>query len=189
MENDSAGPAGPNRAIYVDGPVWPESNDPDLGRTPKSKSSIVIYLIVGIFILVGTIFLFFPALSEKKELPANIQTNHATLDSGIISNVVRRLSNLNSSSNQAGPTTPAPSNTSSYYYIVDTDKDDIPDRIEIREGTDPRQADTDQDGLNDLKEIYVFQTDPKNKDTDGDSYLDGAEVTNGYNPNGPGRLN
>ena len=33
-----------------------------------------------------------------------------------------------------------------------------------------------------------YQTDPEKADTDGDGYLDGQEVKNGYNPNGPGKL-
>lgn len=48
--------------------------------------------------------------------------------------------------------------------------------------------DQDQDGITDTDE-RLFQTDPKNPDTDGDGYLDGAEIQNGYNPLGEGKIN
>ena len=41
--------------------------------------------------------------------------------------------------------------------------------------------DSDQDGLPDDME-YRLNTDPTNKDTDGDGYMDGDEVTGGYDP-------
>ncbi len=34
----------------------------------------------------------------------------------------------------------------------------------------------------------LYGTDPNKPDTDGDGYLDGEEVTNGYNPLGEGAL-
>jgi hypothetical protein len=48
--------------------------------------------------------------------------------------------------------------------------------------------DSDNDGLTDWEEINIYFTDPFNPDTDGDGFLDGDEVQNGYNPNGPGLL-
>lgn len=48
-------------------------------------------------------------------------------------------------------------------------------------------ADTDQDGLSDSAE-KIYQTDINLADTDGDGYMDGAEVDNGYDPLGPGKL-
>jgi hypothetical protein len=48
--------------------------------------------------------------------------------------------------------------------------------------------DTDKDGLSDDDEIKIFKTDPLKADTDGDGFNDGDEVRNGYNPNGPGKL-
>lgn len=41
--------------------------------------------------------------------------------------------------------------------------------------------DTDNDKLSDEVELQLA-TDPNNSDTDGDAYLDGEEVSNGYNP-------
>lgn len=42
--------------------------------------------------------------------------------------------------------------------------------------TDPRNADTDGDGLDDGEERFLFGTDPLNMDTDGDGCLDGQDV-------------
>lgn len=72
--------------------------------------------------------------------------------------------------------------------IVDSDGDGLSDAQEIEIGTDVDVADTDSDGLSDREEALVYDTNPIDPDTDGDGYEDGAEVTNGYNPNGPGKL-
>jgi len=42
--------------------------------------------------------------------------------------------------------------------------------------------DTDNDGLFDYEELFLYYTDINNKDTDGDFYLDGEEVKNGFSP-------
>lgn len=72
---------------------------------------------------------------------------------------------------------------------ADTDGDGIKDVTEKKYGTDPTKIDTDGDELSDYDEIEVYNTKPLIPDTDGDTYLDGNEVRNGYDPNGPGRLN
>lgn len=71
---------------------------------------------------------------------------------------------------------------------TDTDTDGLLDSEEQAIGTDINLSDTDSDGLTDREEFRVFGTDPLEPDTDGDSYLDGAEVQNGYNPKGEGKL-
>ena len=43
-------------------------------------------------------------------------------------------------------------------------------------GTDPKNPDTDTDGLTDGQEVNQFGTDPKNQDTDSDNMVDGQEV-------------
>ncbi|MDP3445564.1 MAG: OmpA family protein [Ignavibacteria bacterium] len=68
----------------------------------------------------------------------------------------------------------------------DTDKDnDGLTRCEEKElGTDPRNADTDGDGLRDGDEIKKYNTDPLNADSDKDGLKDGEEVLNfKTNPN------
>jgi hypothetical protein len=49
-------------------------------------------------------------------------------------------------------------------------------------------TDSDGDGLTDYQETTIYHTDPHKADTDGDGFSDGAEVKNGYDPNGPGKL-
>ncbi len=77
-------------------------------------------------------------------------------------------------------------------YIEDQDLDGLPDWWEKKYGLDKdnpedSKEDTDGDGLSNILE-YQFNTDPNNPDTDGDGFNDGEEVSNGYNPNGIGRL-
>ncbi|MBX7106992.1 MAG: hypothetical protein K1X57_23175, partial [Gemmataceae bacterium] len=43
-------------------------------------------------------------------------------------------------------------------------------------GTNPQNADSDGDGLNDGAEVKQYHTDPNKRDTDGDSLSDGLEV-------------
>jgi hypothetical protein len=49
--------------------------------------------------------------------------------------------------------------------------------------------DSDDDGLDDFEEVYLYGSDPNVPDTDGDGYLDKEEVVGGYDPLGPGKLN
>lgn len=67
----------------------------------------------------------------------------------------------------------------------DSDGDGLEDAIEFELGTDPYDIDTDDDGLTDGDEYYVYQTGTRNPDTDGDGVLDGDEVANGTDPNDP----
>ncbi len=70
----------------------------------------------------------------------------------------------------------------------DDDRDGLTNEEEQKAGTNPEVADTDQDGLSDYEEIKVYSTNPLSADTDGDGYKDGAEIQNGYNPKGGGKL-
>lgn len=71
---------------------------------------------------------------------------------------------------------------------VDSDSDGLTDAEEQAAGTNINIIDTDGDGLSDYEEVNVYKTNPLSTDTDGDTYLDGAEVKGGYNPNGAGRM-
>ncbi len=91
----------------------------------------------------------------------------------------------------------------------DTDRDSLPDSVEVIYGTDPNNPDTDGDGYTDGEEVRagydpassvstarldsdgdglfdneecVWGTDPFNPDSDNDGYEDGAEVKNGFDP-------
>jgi len=67
----------------------------------------------------------------------------------------------------------------------DTDGDGIDNSDEKSYGTDSYKADTDSDGLDDYKELFVYLTDPRKADTDSDGFSDGDEVKNGYDPKSP----
>jgi hypothetical protein len=69
---------------------------------------------------------------------------------------------------------------------ADTDGDGLMDGDEVAIGTDPNNQDTDGDGLSDNDEVSLYGTDPTNDDTDGDGVSDGDEVAAGKNPLDPG---
>ncbi len=59
---------------------------------------------------------------------------------------------------------------------IDADEDGLTMPQEIKLGTDPDDADTDDDGLSDGDEVEIWGTDPLNCDTDGDGLPDGLEL-------------
>ena len=66
---------------------------------------------------------------------------------------------------------------------ADTDSDGLNDWIELNtHETDPTLEDTDEDGLNDGEEINDYDTNPIVKDSDGDGLEDGDEI-NTYDSN------
>ncbi len=83
--------------------------------------------------------------------------------------------------NELPPTTTEP------VAEVDTDQDGLNDRREIELGTDPNKADTDGDTLTDGDEVLKYGTNPLLKDTDGDGFDDAQEIGNGYDPRGAGK--
>ncbi len=72
----------------------------------------------------------------------------------------------------------------------DLDGDKLLNDEERQLGTDPRNPDTDGDGLKDGEEVHTYKTNPLNPDTDGDGLKDGEEVftykTNPLNPDTDG---
>jgi hypothetical protein len=66
----------------------------------------------------------------------------------------------------------------------DSDDDGLTDGEELNTyGTDPKLADTDGEGLSDGDEVHVYGTNPREPDTDFDGLDDYIEVTYGTNPN------
>ena len=61
-------------------------------------------------------------------------------------------------------------------FALDSDGDGLPDPIESTLGTDPNDADSDDDDVNDGDEVNVYLSDPLDADTDGDNLSDGDEV-------------
>ena len=64
----------------------------------------------------------------------------------------------------------------------DADGDGLTNGWEADYGTDPRDVDSDDDGLSDGAEVVALGTDPLDIDTDGDLMPDGWEYDNGLNP-------
>jgi len=64
----------------------------------------------------------------------------------------------------------------------DSDGDGLTDFVEEQIGTNKRLRDTDNDGIEDYDEIYLYHTDPVDSDTDNDGVSDGDEVKNGTDP-------
>jgi hypothetical protein len=77
----------------------------------------------------------------------------------------------------AGPTTTVDAAT------ADIDGDGLTGADEELRGTDPANADSDGDRLNDGFEVFESGTNPTNADTDGDETYDGDEIDAGTNPN------
>lgn len=67
----------------------------------------------------------------------------------------------------------------------DEDTDGLSLSQEIALALDPKNPDTDGDGLLDGVEVNQFGTNPKLRDTDGDNIPDGEEVDRGLNPLNP----
>lgn len=66
---------------------------------------------------------------------------------------------------------------------ADSDSDGLTDGDEIRVyGTDPTRADSDGDGLTDGDEVLLYGTDPLDPDSDGDGVRDGIEVVSSSDP-------
>jgi len=59
----------------------------------------------------------------------------------------------------------------------DVDSDGLSNAQDFSAGTDPNNADTDGDGLNDGQEVNVAKTNPLHGDTDGDGLSDGSEIS------------
>lgn len=64
----------------------------------------------------------------------------------------------------------------------DTDKDGVPDGVEVVEGASPTDKDTDSDGLNDSEELYKYETNASDADSDDDNLSDNKELFLGTDP-------
>jgi hypothetical protein len=69
---------------------------------------------------------------------------------------------------------------------ADPDSDDLANLNELNEGTNPCDADTDDDGLNDGLEVSLGCADPTLDDTDRDGLKDGDETNPGEDDDGDG---
>jgi len=65
--------------------------------------------------------------------------------------------------------------------ITDADSDGLNNLQEFQAGTDPRDSDTDNDGLDDYAEVVTIGSNATNPDTDGDGLPDGWEAQQNTN--------
>ncbi|MBI4054072.1 MAG: hypothetical protein HY397_01950 [Candidatus Doudnabacteria bacterium] len=65
---------------------------------------------------------------------------------------------------------------------IDIEADGLKNHQELEYATDPKNFDSDFDGITDGDEIFVYDSDPVVADTDGDGFEDGNELRNGYSP-------
>lgn len=66
---------------------------------------------------------------------------------------------------------------------ADSDNDGLSVIEEYNFQSDPQNADTDNDGIADGDEVFVYNSDPIKADSDGDTYKDGAEIVGCFDPN------
>jgi len=166
---------------------------------------IVIILIVAVIIILAGYLVYdkFLKTSEPVDLTVNTKTTDTTVKTTPDTVVVPLEEEPAFMATETPDTTVipdipgvnAPVDTATNTEItpivippVDSDGDSLTDDEEKLAGTNINIIDTDTDGLSDYEEIKIYKTNPLNADTDADGYLDGAEVANGYNPNGPGKL-
>jgi hypothetical protein len=71
-----------------------------------------------------------------------------------------------------------------FYFpgLTDSDGDRVKDGLEEHLGTGIDDTDSDDDGLNDGDEVFVYSTDPLDSDTDDDGISDGDEIDAGTDP-------
>ena len=65
---------------------------------------------------------------------------------------------------------------------IDTDKDGLEDGVEVSKGSNTLLGDSDGDGLSDYLEVQIHQTNPLLPDSDGDGYSDALELQMGLPP-------
>ncbi|MFA5107855.1 MAG: hypothetical protein WC497_06080 [Patescibacteria group bacterium] len=173
----------PARSIQTppSGPAIPPSTGAALSN--RRKYLILIGIVVILFALGGGAYYWLvrtkaDATDETKNVNQNTNQNANT---GITNQPKNENINTNKSNTNSPP-------TNSVVVPADADHDGLSDAEEQQLGTNPKASDTDTDGLSDKQEVVLYKSDPKKPDTDGDGINDGAEVQNGYNPAGGGKL-
>lgn len=153
----------------------------------KSSLSLIIMIILGGVALVLIILSGWYFWQNRKEKNSSTVDSSVLQDQGVVNALNLNLLPLNINSSEVNTNADAVLPPSENKFI-DEDFDGLSNDTEAKYGTDPKKKDTDNDGLSDREEVRVFATDPLKPDTDNDGFFDGAEVDQGYNPNGPGYL-
>lgn len=184
------------------------SDEPKAGK-PMWLKVVPIIIVVSILVLSGYL-VYSKYFSQNSNTAVSNKTpnkNSTTTDLALNNGTITPSSNVATTTNAttSSPTyvseipglissTTIPTTTNEIVSpitpisTVDSDNDGLTDEEEKNYQTNPLALDTDTDGLSDYEEIKIYKTNPLLPDTDGDTYLDGAEVKNGYNPNGAGKM-
>lgn len=149
---------------------------PAQAPTPIKKSRIPLLVLI-VFVVLVVIGL--GIVLWRGNIFSN-QKNTNSISEEAVTNTTSTITNTTNTPSVELP----PVNTA----VVDTDGDGLSDEIENELGTKINLKDTDNDQLFDREEVVVYKTNPLKSDTDGDGVIDGVEVANGYDPNGPGKL-
>ena len=179
--------------------------EPEQSSGGNKKFKIIIIVVIALAVLGGAYFTYSKFLTTKSdgvdlntnlnnEVPKKVasSTPVETDDSGFVPVVPSATSStpkdipVESATSSPIVATTTPDN--SFEALIDSDADGLTDVEEKIASTNLNIIDTDTDGLSDYEEVKIYLTDPLKADTDNDTYLDGAEVKGGYNPNGPGKL-
>ncbi len=176
----------------AEGPV-PEETEKK-GGLPWFKIAIVAIVAI-IILLIGYLVYsqFFKNTNSSSQTPAVSSTSTTALTQKQNQNSTTTTTTTSSSTAETTNTSIATSTLSTSTELTTVPTSTIPEITATTTATSTvldasSTLDSDSDGLTDYQEINVYHTDPYNPDTDGDGYLDGAEVSGGYNPNGAGRL-
>lgn len=158
-------------------PKVPSQFNQEIAVSKKSPVLTILLIVVGsiaVLLLIASVWIFW----QKKNDVKTTNINSSVLQDQGVLNINLTPDNTNSSNTNINTVVP----------YQDSDHDGLSNEAEAKYLTNPDKADSDEDGLTDREEVRVYLTDPNNKDTDGDGFLDGAEVDDGYNPNGSGYL-
>ncbi len=205
--NASVSPLNPSKAS-----VGAEINTQKIGLTSddfnniaadkkgKDKMFKIIITAIAVIVLglgsylVYTKFLMAPASTEKanvvvKEETPSTQTSETPSGSFVETKTTNSVATSTMETplipgvNTSATSTANMASSTAVTSNVDSDTDGLSDAEEQIAGTNINIIDTDNDGLSDYEEVKIYKSNPLSADTDGDSYLDGAEVKGGYDPN------
>ncbi len=178
-------------------PTNPNIPNPILMEDEHSQSAIMKKVFVALSGLILLTLVIWGAYSffvskkstENTDNPTNNNTQNQPAENNPTNNNTQNQPEVILDDDSDGLSNAEETGLGSDPRLADTDDDGLSDKDEVRiHRTSPVNPDTDNDGLYDKVEIFTHQTNALDPDTDNDTYLDGVEVQNGYNPNGDGLL-
>lgn len=172
------------------------------GMAPEPAGSSRKYFIVGFLVLlligivVGGYFAYakFSAMVNKdKEPSAAVETPVETAKTEIVATTstkpaVETSETLSATSSSAVATSTGLLPATSSPLAAETATTSASAATSTATAVSDRTKDSDNDGLTDYEETNFYHTNPNIADTDGDGFADGAEVKNGFNPLGAGKM-